>query len=159
MDILETDGINLEPIIGFTKIISDITQVKKEMDRMIRTLRRYKIYHNGIAVSKVLNKNVEKKTIEIQVGVLINNDEKEEQFLKENSQYEKFSFKISNAYKISINNSQEQFKKAVLLFMEKQNMATDDINKYDLKNNPIIELSHITHDGTVIGFDLYLEKK
>lgn len=159
MEILKTKGICLEPIIGFTKTVSSIVQIKREMDRMITTLRKYKIYHEGTAVSEVLRKNIEKKTIEMRAGVLISDEEKGADFLEKNPQYKMFSFRINNGYKISIDNSETQFKEAVLLFMEKQNMTTDDINQYDLKNNPIIEVSHITHDGSVIGFDLYLEKK
>lgn len=33
MDILETEGLCLEPVIGITKTISSVIQIKREMDK------------------------------------------------------------------------------------------------------------------------------
>ena len=50
------------------------------------------------------------------------------------------------------------FKKAVELFMQKMNESKNvDIEKYDVSKNNIIEVSRIGYDGTVLGFDLYME--
>ena len=162
MDIIDNnESISFELLISFENEISNPIQIKKQIDKLIAILNKIDIRHRNKVISKVIKKDLIKKTITMKIYIPITNNEKITEFLKDYPmyQYEKV-FNIKKGYYISISNNMYDFKKAVELFMCKMNNTKEaDVNSYDVSNNNnIIEVANIGYDGTVLGFDLYLEK-
>ncbi|MGL5972841.1 MAG: hypothetical protein ACRCZK_03925 [Oscillospiraceae bacterium] len=94
----------------------------------------------------------------MQVSLLIKNLDDIDGFIMEHPMYSIINdFTIQQGYRISISNNMDDFKSAINLFVQKANEDCTDVNSFDLSNNPIIEVSKIAYDGSILGFDLYLE--
>lgn len=146
-------------LICFEKEIINPKEMKKSIDKLVDLLNNMKIIHKNKVITKVIDKNKIKKTITMKIHIQVENTENIKDFIDKYPRYEyKKSFIIKKGYLISISNNMDQFKKAVKLYMKKtNNNSHEDIENYDVCNNNIIEVSRIGYDGTVLGFDLYME--
>lgn len=156
-EIVELDAIVFTDLIVFQKEIANPLLMKQEMDKLIRRLGKYKYKHHHKVITKVLKRNEIKKTINILIMVPIVKDYDLTPFLEQYDQYsyvEEFILKKSS--KISIPNDMDEFKRAVQSFIHYS--EANEIKDLDLKNNPIIEVAKVDTSGTIIGFDLHMEK-
>jgi len=159
MQLVETKQIDLGAVICFIKEVSNANQIKAELERLVDKLKKSNIKHKNLTVTKVIDKNPVKKTVLMEVSVPIDANDAIGSFIETYPKYSSVAcFKISSGYKISIPNNMNDFKAAVEMFLSKLN-ENPDLDSFDLYGNPIIEVAKIAHDGTILGFDLYLENK
>lgn len=133
--------------------------MKRNIDKLVDILNKMKINHKNKVITKVISRNNIKKTITMRIHIPVLKSDNIKTFLEKYPMYEyKNQFIIKKGYCISISNNMQDFKKAVELFMSKMSEGKAvDLQKYDVSNNNIIEVSRIGYDGTVLGFDLYME--
>lgn len=60
------------------------------------------------------------------------------------------SFVIRRGIKLAISNNEQDFRTGIQQLMELR-------PEFDMSKNPIIELSRISFNGRVLGFELFLE--
>lgn len=146
-------------LICFESEIMNPQEMKKNIDKLVDILNKMKINHKNKVITKVISRNALKKTITMRIHIPVMESQNIQSFLNKYPMYEYLDeFIIKEGYFISISNKMTDFKKAVELFMQKMNESKNvDIEKYDVSKNNIIEVSRIGYDGTVLGFDLYME--
>ncbi|MBO0481267.1 hypothetical protein [Candidatus Enterococcus courvalinii] len=154
----EYEKFSLGKSIGFCKEVSTPQQIKKEIDKLLKALRDSDISHKNIVVTKVCGRNTYKKTVTMEVQIVI------DQLLENlHSVLDSHNYILNNnviikaGLMISIPNDMEKFNQAIKAFMKMETNENVQINQYNVQANHIIEVSHIAYDGTVMGFDLYLE--
>lgn len=159
MKIIEKASIKFGSVIGFQKEVTNPQQIKYEMDKLIKKLNENGIKHKNIAISKVLEKNIIKKTILIEASIVVDDGSIIEDFIINNPKYNLINdYCIEAGYMVSIANNANEFKSAIKLLMQTFSGENTGIDSYNLDKNKIIEVSRIAYDGTVLGFDLYWEK-
>lgn len=153
----EIDEIKISNLVIFQKEISNPMLVKKEIDNLIHRLKKFGCRHTHRVITKVLSRNEQKRTITLQIMVPVIDAEKIDLFIKKYQEYRFLeTFQLNQSLKISIPNETEAFKKAVNTFVQYSDVK--DINGFG-KDNHVIEIAKVDVHGTVIGFDLHLERK
>lgn len=144
--------------INFKKQVSNPKQIGTEINHLIDKFKNFGINHKNLAVSRVVDKNSLRKTMTIELSIIIEPNDRINDFLKKYPKYYlKSDLTIEAGYKISISNNMEAFKSAIDLLVSRINEDYQDANSMDLSQNPIIEVTKVAYDGSVLGFDLYLE--
>lgn len=157
MKVLEIETQVFQNLVVFKKEIANPLLMKKEMDKLIKRLGKYGHKHCHKVITKVIERNEEKKTITLQIMVLIEDATNIKAFLDVYDQYTfVYKYILKDSICISISNNMEDFKRAVGKFVEYADALT--VNELDFKKNHIIEIAKVDMNGTVIGFDLYMEK-
>lgn len=155
--IVETDKLVFANVVSFSKEISNPMIMKKEMDQLIERLGKYKIKHCHKVITKVVDRNENKKTIVLKIMVPVADRNGLEDFLDQYKQYIfSESYNMNSSVRISIPNDMNEFKRAVEKFVEYSNLS--NVNDLNLKENHIIEVAKVDLKGNVIGFDLHMEK-
>lgn len=157
--IVNNDDTLFVDLICFQSEVTNPQQMKKEIDKLVDILNKMKIKHKNKVITKVIGKNVVKKTMTMKIHIPIITNENVHKISEKYPMYKyQKEFLIKKGYMISISNDMAEFKKAVELFISKTNNNENaDIQNYDVSNNNIIEVSKIGYDGSVLGFDLYME--
>lgn len=157
LEIIETDTLVFTEIVAFKKEISNPMTMKKEMDKLIERLGKKGHTHCNKVITKVIGRDKKKKTITIQIMVPITESHNIQGFFKK---YESYFFidqyTLKESIKISIPNDMNEFKRAVDLFVKYAKAS--NVNEIDLNKNHIIEIAKVDMNGTVVGFDLHMEK-
>lgn len=149
--IIDTEEIVFENLLFFEREVAKPQIIKREIDMIMPNLHKIGVNHKNIVISKVIDTNPVKKTIRMQMRIPIEVNDNLEQFLEEHPQYMmEPSFTIAKGVKLAISNSEQEFRAGILQLMEKR-------PDFDMSHNPIIELSHISFDGRVLEFELFLE--
>lgn len=149
--IFETDGVMFQNLLFFEREVINPSAIKKELDTMMTKLRKIGVAHKNIVISKVIQVNRTKKTMIMQVRVPIDMNDQLMQFLYEYPQYKLESFfMIRKGLKLIVSNDEEDFSSGIQQLMKLR-------QGIDMSNNPIIELSRISFDGRVLGFELFYE--
>lgn len=155
--VLEIETQVFQNLVVFKKEIANPLLMKKEMDKLIERLGKYGHKHCHKVITKVIERNEEKKTIILQIMVPIGDATNINMFLDVYDQYtfiDKYTLKDSIC--ISISNNMKDFKRAVEKFVEYADVL--NVNELDFKKNHIIEIAKVDTNGIVIGFDLHMEK-
>lgn len=140
-----------ENLLFFEREVPNPQIVKREIDSIMPKLRKIGVKHKNIVISKVINTNSTKKTMLMQIRIPINESHQLAQFFEDNPQYIlESSFVIKKGVKIIIDNNEREFHNGIKLLMARR-------PDFDMSQNHIIELSHISFDGKVLGFELFLE--
>lgn len=154
--IIETNEIVFENLLFFEREVTQPQIVKRELDTIMPKLRKIGVNHKGIVISKMVKTDHVKKTMVMQMRMPIDTSQQTEQlqqFFLNNPQYSLESgFTIKKGVKIVITNSEQDFRAGIQQLMERR-------PDFNMVHNPIIELSHISFDGKVLGFELFLEDK
>ena len=75
------------------------------------------------------------------------------EFIDENPRYSlENNFSIGKGLKLVISNNEDEFREGINQLMKRR-------PDFDMSKNPIVEMSHISYDGTVMSFELFLEDK
>lgn len=156
---VEVDNIVFEKLIVFKKELGNPQVMKKEINQLIRRLNKYKIKHRHRVITKVIKHDREKKTISIQILLPVTCENNIQTFLSDYDGYYYFlnKYSLKQSILISIPNEMNAFKRAVDVFVQYENM--NDVYDLDIKNNHIIEIAKVDIHGTILGFDLHIEKR
>lgn len=150
--ISETENIVFEDLLFFEREVTRPQIVKQEIDAVMPKLRKLGINHKNIVISKVVHTNLIKKTMTIQLRIPIEVNERLFDFFRENQQYKlEKSFVIHKGIKLEISNNERDFHAGIQQLMDLR-------PGFDMSNNLIIEMSRISYDGRVLGFELFLEE-
>ncbi|MFZ5354006.1 MAG: hypothetical protein ACOZCL_14975 [Bacillota bacterium] len=157
LKVIEEEIKVFENLIYFEKEVSNPRVMKNEIDALVDKLSQMKILHTHRVISRVISKDLIKKTVNMLIMIPIKDAAGVERFLQKHGQYGFMpKYELRESYRISIPNDMTDFRKAVEKFVEYSN--SDSINSFDLKNNHVIEIAKIDMGGNVLGFDLHLEK-
>ena len=149
--IQDTDSTTFENLLFFEREVAQPQIVKWEIDVLMPKLRKIGINHKNIVISKVVQTNPVKKTMLMQIRMPIDVNEQLDQFLADNPQYSlEPSFAIKKGLKLVITNNEQDFRNGIQRLMSQR-------PGFDMSQNPIIEMSRISYDGKVMGFELFLE--
>jgi hypothetical protein len=147
-------------LICFEREITNPNLIKKNMDELVNVLNKMQVGHKNRVITKVIGRDKIKKTVTMRIYIQVNDETKIDKFIEKYPMYKYVDkFIIEKGYLISISNSMEEFKQAVELFMNEVKHDNNGLDNYDVSNNSVIEVSRIGYDGTVLGFDLYMEIK
>lgn len=150
--ISETEDMIFDNILFFEREVTQPQIVKREIDVVMLKLRKIAVNHKNIVISKVVQTNPTKKTMTMQLRIPIEVNEQLLDFFRENPQYEfEQSFVIQKGVKLVISNNEQDFRAGIRQLMELR-------PGFDISSNPIVELSRISYDGRVLGFELFLEE-
>lgn len=140
-----------ENLLFFEREVPQPQIVKQEIDTLMPKLRKIGINHKNIVISKVVRTNPVKKTMLMQMRMPIDVNDQLDQFLADNPQYAlEPSFTIKKGVKLVISNNEQDFRNGIQQLMSQR-------PGFDMSQNPIIEMSRISFDGKVMGFELFLE--
>lgn len=158
IELFELDKIVFENLVCFEKELANPQIMKKEMDQLIRRLGKHKIQHTNRVITKVIQHHKERKTILMQIMVPIAAANDIDFFLADYDVEYFFieEYMLKESIKASIPNDMNEFKRAVNAFVHYANV--NDVNDLDFKNNHIIEIAKVDMHGTILGFDLHMEK-
>ncbi|MFS8651088.1 MAG: hypothetical protein FWJ66_04125 [Caldibacillus sp.] len=157
LEVVECGAIIFEHLLRFRKEIDNPLVIKKDMDLLIKRLKKKGYYHTNRVITRVLEKDSRKKTIKLEIIVPVVKDKDLMDFIAEYPQYEYVEkYIMPESIKISIANDPEQFQQAVQKFTEYAKL--NDQEKLDLQKNHIIEIAKIDLNGNVVAFDLHMEK-
>ncbi|WP_100332612.1 hypothetical protein [Bacillus xiapuensis] len=157
LEIIETEALVFKEIVAFQKEISNPMVMKKEMDQLIGRLSKNGHKHCHKVITKVIGRNEKKKTITLQIMVPISDSHYIQRFLDKYDDYFFMDhYKLGKSIKISIPNDMNEFKRAVDQFVKYAHAS--HVNEMDLGSNPIIEIAKVDMNGTIVGFDLHMEK-
>ncbi len=149
--ISDTEAVVFDNLLFFEREVTRPQIVKQEIDIIMPKLRKIGVNHKNIVISKVIRTDPIRKTMTVQIHIPLKTNERLKQFFCDNLQYTlEHSFVIQKGVKLVISNSEREFRAGIQRLMELR-------PGFDMKNNPIIELSHISFDGRVLGFELFLE--
>lgn len=149
-----------EYLIYFEKEISNPNLIKRSLDDLVNKLNKTQVGHKNRVITKVIGRDKLKKSVTMRIYIEVDDKTKIDEFIEQYEMYKCLDkFTIEKGYMISISNNMEEFKQAVNMFMSEVKNDNSGLDNYDVSNNNIIEVSRISYDGTVLGFDLYMEIK
>ena len=146
-------------LVCFEKEVANPRVIKSELDKLVERLNKNAVGHKNRVITNVIKRDNVKKTVTMKINVEVRDKTNIDNVLDRYPQYQYLpQYIIKEGYLISISNNMEDFNKAIHMLM-KQVKKDFNIEEYDFSKNSLIEVSKIGYDGSVLGFDLFLEKE
>lgn len=155
LNVIQEKATVFKNLIGFRREISNPSTIKREIDLLLRRLGRANALHANKVITKVMDRNIERRTVDMQIMLPLKGTSGIDELIGENEYFYIDKYEISQSYRISIPNDPNQFKRAAEYFL--QLSTGDGLDKFDAGRQHIIEVARIDLYGSTLGFDLYLE--
>ena len=88
LEVVECGAIIFEHLLRFRKEIDNPLVIKKDMDLLIKRLKKKGYYHTNRVITRVLEKDSRKKTIKLEIIVPVVKDKDLMYFIAQYPQYE-----------------------------------------------------------------------
>ena len=151
--LVETEEMIFNNLLFFEREVARPQTIKREIDMLMPRLHKIGVQHKNIVISRVIKNNHVKKTMLMQIHMPIDVNASLLEFIDENPRYSlENNFSIGKGLKLVISNNEDEFRDGINQLMKRR-------PDFDMSKNPIVEMSHISYDGTVMSFELFLEDK